>query len=246
MNSFTQRHEKLIELSGGIVEENKYVSQSAVVLKSYTKLSEEFLEIIKNMNISQEQEEYLQNAEFCGRITYLSFLDNQVSTPETFPKKMIELGHLSVFNDIEVSFLIAGVSIETMLEFVAHNEGKIARLTSSKTDAQNECLYNINLKEEKEFLSNLEKNKDKMKEILSNERINMLSSGTKAVSFTISMSLKDWHKTLIGRLSKNGVETEMLEVCEKIAKKLKEKYPILILDIEDYYVLNNAKKYHSD
>lgn len=55
---------------------------------------------------------------------------------------------------------------------------------------------------------------------------NILNLGNKAVSFTISMSIKDWHKTLIGRLSNHGVETEMLEILEKVAESLKYEYPI--------------------
>ena len=42
------------------------------------------------------------------------------------------------------------------------------------------------------------------------EVFNTLNLGNKAVSFTISMSIKDWHKVLIGRLSGSGVEDELI------------------------------------
>jgi len=54
----------------------------------------------------------------------------------------------------------------------------------------------------------------------------------KAVSLTMSMSLKDWHKTMIGRLSNEGVEIEVQEIFKKINIELRKEYPNLIKDAE--------------
>jgi adenylate kinase len=41
------------------------------------------------------------------------------------------------------SFVLAGISLETSLEFIAHHEASIARLTSSKTAAMNAPFYRV-------------------------------------------------------------------------------------------------------
>lgn len=51
--------------------------------------------------------------------------------------------HLSVFSSVVVTFLVAGISVETTLEFVAHHEGDVARITSSNTKAMNDCYYRV-------------------------------------------------------------------------------------------------------
>lgn len=57
------------------------------------------------------------------------------------------------------------------------------------------------------------------------------------------MSLKDWHKTFIGRLSHQEVEAEMLEILEDVADLLNVEYSFFFNSKEDYYAMNNAKKY---
>jgi hypothetical protein len=54
-----------------------------------------------------------------------------------------KLKHLSVYAGNDITFLIAGCSIETALEFIAHHESRVARLTSSKTRAMSDTLYSI-------------------------------------------------------------------------------------------------------
>jgi len=245
MTNHRKRHIKIIELSNGKVEDDKFVREAGVMITQVSEATPEYKELIKNMNINTDQASYSQCAEFNGRITYLSFLDEEISIKDEFTDKMTnQFGHLSVFNSTQVEILIAGTSVETALEFIAHNEASVARLTSSKTNAQNDPLYTIKYDEEKEFINKITELKDNLN-FDDNERSNMLNSGTKSVSFLINMSLKDWHKTLIGRLSKNGVETEMLEICEKIANLLKNRYPLVIKNVEEYYDMGNTKKYEN-
>lgn len=58
------------------------------------------------------------------------------------------------------------------------------------------------------------------------------------------MNIKDWHKTMIGRLSKHGVEYEMLEIMESILEILKNEYPLFFNTKEEYYAMNNNQKYN--
>lgn len=256
MNKFQRKHKQLIEKSGGIVNDI-FVEDVGVLMTKKPQVTKEALCLFEEMNIDRNRQEAEQHAEFNSRLTYLSF-KNEKSSSKEYNKKMIHtFGHRSVYNDEVITFLIAGCSIETMLEFIAHNEATIARLTSSKTNAQNETLYRIRSKGlSKEFV-NIQKEmvKTYLKQVaslsependLENEITNVLNLGNKAVSFTISMSIKDWHKTLIGRLSEHGVETEMLEILEKVTDKLKKEYPIFFNTKEEYYEMNNSKKYEEN
>lgn len=239
-------HIKLIEAAGGTVSEDLFVEKAGVIITKVSSITEEAKSLFDIMNIDTSNTDTEQHAEFNSRITYMSFKEEK-SDSRQFNKDMVEKHqHLSVYNDEYVTFLIAGVGVETSLEFIAHNEAKIARLTSSKTKSQDHPLYKVNQKNmdsQKELIKEQISLKEKYRDIIEDREIfNINTFGSKAVSFTITMSLKDWHKTLIGRLSNNGVELEMLEIMEVIAKMLKERYP-LINTVEEYYSMGNGEKY---
>lgn len=254
MNKYKKNHTLLIQEAGGIVEDNLFVTKVGVLLTKQSKVTSQAQQLFDKLNIDTNVNESEQHAEFNSRITYLSFKDEKTSSIEYNRKMIHEYGHRSVYNDEYVTFLIAGSSIETMLEFIAHNEATVARLTSSKTNAQNETLYRIqerNLTSDfilfqknmvKEYLSKLKEYQKPINEI-ENEICNILNLGNKAVSFTITMNIKDWHKTMIGRLSNHGVEYEMLEIMESILEILKKEYPLFFNTKEEYYAMNNNKKY---
>lgn len=253
MNKYQEIHKNLITSAGGLVEDI-FVNEVGVMLTKESKVSNEAQELFESLNIDMNEPETNQHAEFNSRLTYLSFRDKENSSKEYNEKMIKTYGHRSVYNDQYVTFLIAGSSVETMLEFIAHNEATVARLTSSKTNAQNETLYRIRneglssefIEVQKNMVKSYLENVRKLstpKNGLENEITNILNLGNKAVSFTITMSIKDWHKTLIGRLSNHGVETEMLEILEKVVCILKEKYPVFFNSEEEYYAMNNSKKY---
>ena len=249
MNKFQERHVKLIESAGGLVEDGLFVSKPGIMITKQSRITEEAKELFNLMNIDDNEDQASQHAEFNSRLTYLSFKDEKESSRQYNDDMINKYGHLSVYNDEYITFLVAGCSVETELEFIAHNEATVARLTSSKTNAQNEPLYSIqegNKEIQKEFIKEQIELKSRYKNLIEcKEVFNMMTFGTKAVSFTITMSLKDWHKTLIGRLSHHGVELEMVRIMEDIAKMLKTEYPYLIKDIQEYYEMGNSKKYES-
>lgn len=256
MNKFQKKHITLIENAGGKVD-GIFVEEVGVMLTKKSLVSNQALKLFEDLNIDIDRPSPEQHAEFNSRLTYLSFKDKQTSS-ENYNNKMIhEFGHRSVYNDEHVTFLIAGCSIETMLEFIAHNEATIARLTSSKTNAQNDTLYRIITKGVSQKFIEVQKNMvlsymtnvsvlSNPQNETENEITNILNLGNKAMSFTMCMSIKDWHKTLIGRLSVHGVETEMLDILEKIVDILKHEYPTFFNSKEGYYKLNNNKKYEEE
>lgn len=237
LNKYQEKHKLLIESAGGVVD-GVFVLKTGVMLTKKSQVTSEALELMNKLNIDDERPAFEQHAEFNSRITYLSFKDKKTSS-ENFNDMMInELEHRSVYNDEYVTFLIAGCSIETLSEFIAHGEAKISRLTGSKTKAQNNPLFKINTKglsnEFIEFQKKLVLDYQDFKKIYEDEAVlsndkhneifNLMTLGNKVSSFTITMSLKDWHKTFIGRLSSHGVELEVIDIMESIAKKLKHEY----------------------
>ena len=255
-NKFAKLHRELIESAHGIVDDI-FVLKTGVIITKKSQVTSEALALFEKMNIDTECSTHQQHAEFNSRITYLSFPEEKQDAAEYHEKLIKKYGHRSIYNDEYVTFLIAGCALETALEFTAHNEATIARLTSSKTNAQNTPLFKL-LGKDKSFhekqkkmiydylkykdASEEEERKGKQK----NEFWNILNFGNKVISFTITMSIKDWHKTLIGRLSQHGVESDMLKIMEEIAKQLKNAYPLFFNEITEYYQMGNQQKYEGD
>jgi len=243
----------MIVAAGGIVNDI-FVEKVGVMMTKKSMVTERAKDLFNLLNIDGSLSEAEQHSEFNSRLTYLSFKENKVSAKDYNDKMINEFGHRSVYNDEHITFLVAGCSIETVLEFVAQREGTVSRLTSSKTKAQNETLYRlrvegfsedfIDLQKSvvKDFLSKI-KNEYKKWSSAEEEVLNILNLGNKAGSFTISMSVKDWHKVFIGRFSYNGVESEMLEIITEIHAILYNEYPQFFCTKTDYFEMNNAKKY---
>jgi hypothetical protein len=235
--NYQEIHKKLIELAGGKVEDG-IVIEPGVTLIAKTSLTDEAKNIFEKMKVNSLPD-------FNSKITYLNFKDKNLE------EIVANLGHLSIYNDTYVTILIAGISVEAELELVAHNEFKIARLTSSRTKAQSEPLFVLpeafkNEKEKfKKYINDLiqlrkkyfnePQNKDEL------EAYNYVPY--KAVSLTMSGSIKDFHKTMIGRLSDYGVEIEVQNIFKKINEILRKEFPNIIKDVDYYYSLNNDSKY---
>ena len=142
LTPYQQKHKKLIEAAGGELDYNLVIKTGVMITKK-SRITPAAKTLFDTMNIDTERPEYEQHAEFNSRITYLSFKDKKGDS-SAFNERMIkEYEHRSVYNDEYVTFLIAGCALETELEFIAHNEATVARLTSSKTKAQDWPLFKL-------------------------------------------------------------------------------------------------------
>lgn len=236
-------HSKLIINSGGEITDI-FVIKPGIMITQKTTPTVDFEELSMCMNIDQSRPEYERHAEFNSRITYMSFKDEN-SSSEDYNKKMVEVhNHLSVYGDQYVSILMSGISIEASLEIISHNEASVSRLTSSKTIAQSNPLFVVNSAKQFEYIKKtIELRKDFLVNNL--EEDNMLFPCNKATSIIATMSVKNWHKTLIGRLSSVGVEQEVQEIMKRVCVLLKENYPLVIKSVDEYYLMNNGEKYKS-
>ena len=255
-NSYQQFHRQLIEQAGGQVEDI-FVLRTGVLMTKRSQITSAAAQLFETLHLDTTRADYEQHAEFNSRITYLSFPEEKQSAAAYHEKMIHQYGHRSIYNDEHVTFLIAGCAVETALEFIAHNEATIARLTSSKTKAQNAPLFKLLgndpafHEKQKQLIYNYIEAKEAApiahhQQAPNNEYWNLLHFGNKVVSFTITMSIKDWHKTLIGRLCYQGVETDLRPIMETIALQLKEAYPLFFDTVEAYYQLGNQEKYQQE
>ena len=254
-SSHLERLTRLVLAAGGEISEGRFVERPGIALLSLTTLSEQAPALFEAMHIDRGRPEYEQLAEFNSRITYLSYLDEAGGSAEDYNRRMVEEhGHLSVHSATVATFLVAGVSVETALELVAHHEGKVARLTSSRTRAMDRTLYRVQGGEaeraaQKALIEAVVAERDALlardpaPDLDGREWRNRLNLGAKATALTWTMSIKDFHKTFIGRLSPHGVEFEVREVCEAVCLALHGRFPLVIKPPAHYYAQGNAEKY---
>jgi hypothetical protein len=188
--------------------------------------------------------------------------------PETFSGRFVHSPTVKLLTyaecehpDTMAAFFVTGIPIETTLEFIAHKEASVSRLTSSKTRAMNDdmCMYrvfaNVHGKDESiEWQENLiMKNLDLREEIrrttknlhidLPNEEIfNMFNIGAKIGAFVYKMKLADYHKLFIGRTNFEGNESDVRDVVSKMNNILHNLYPNIIHPSDIYTKMTNFDK----
>lgn len=150
-------------------------------------------------------------------------------------------------DQIMLSFLIAGVSVETSLEFCAHKEARVARLTSSKTNAMSMPLFRVqgdSTAAQRMFIQQATRLRNRSLSIKqdSTELSNMLLPSTKCTALCYSMKLADFHKLFIGRVPEPGNEAEVRHVAARMADILHAVFPTYIRTSESYLGSTNSEK----
>lgn len=256
---YRQRMKGLILAAGGEIEDNLFVTKPGVKMIAETEFSRAenlwsiFSSLKCNSDIFNGQgTAYLGLAEFNAK---LADLNSKESNIHEFLETMAdEFGHLSVFQMTQVSFFIAGISMETSMELVAHSEAEIGRLTSSKTQAMLGPFYRIwGTPEEREIQKRLiiaaQVARFRVSQSFvfgkfdnSVEWYNINNLGSKATALTFTMKLKDFHKFFTGRLSRHGNEQEVQEVCRLMCETLHRCYPVVIQPPEHYEALGEPQQ----
>ncbi len=231
------RLKRILDWGGAEIQDGIFVTKPVVKIIKSTQLDRNFADLCTELNINSSIPDYLKSSEFNSRLTYLAFPNNPESVHDSFAyaNKMIhEYQHLSVYNDFYVSFLIAGISDETMKELLAHVEHRASRLTSSKTKAQDCTFYRIQGTKaqqqiQKQFIREFLHLRAQVNSSLPNttEFANMMNLPTKVCVLVYSMSLKDLRKMIAGRLPEFGNETEIREVAGLMQAQLLQNYPVV-------------------
>ena len=233
------RLKKLLIWGGAEIQDGIFIVKPAIKIIKSTSLNPDFKEVLSELNMCTTEPDYLVSGEFNGRLCYLSFPFNQETSTQSieYNNKMInQHKHLSVFNDYYVSFLIAGISDETMKELLAHVEHRASRLISSKTKAQDATFYRVQgtpeqMTQQKNFIKEFIELKSNLNLTpTSTEFTNMLNLSVKACALVYTMNLKDLKKMIAGRLPEFGNETEIREVATMMKSELAKHYPLLFVD----------------
>lgn len=133
-----------------------------------------------------------------------------------------------------VTFLIGGCSIEASLELIAHSEAKVARLTTSKTNAMNKPLYRIynelygvnqDTRFQKQLIEEVQQIRGEWNKLIPYEIFNTMNIGNKCTALTYSIKLKDLHKLFIGRSGVDGNESEVISLVKSMHVLVYSKYP---------------------
>lgn len=231
--SYRESHSKLIQYAGGIVENDLFVSKFGVKLITETKsvIPPDILDVFQIDKSSSESHNIL---ELNSKITFM----NCNKKDDNYVERLYnDLGHTSISSNFHVGFLVAGVTGETLLEFVS-SVANISRLTTSRTMANKDTLYLVEDEIDKLYvekfielrrnylISRSIKNKDPLDkdEIEKRNRFNLF---TKVLSFTISMSLDNW-KWYLDKKINSDYELEFKKVCIEIRDILIGKYSSFI------------------
>lgn len=150
-------------------------------------------------------------------------------------------------DQIMLSFLLSGVSVETSLEFCAHKEARVARLTSSKTNAMSMPLFRVqgdSTAAQRMYLQQAVSQRNRSLAIKHDpiELSNMLLPSAKCTALCYSMKLADFHKLFIGRIPEPGNETEVRHVAARMADALHAAFPSYIRPSTSYLSSTNNEK----
>ncbi len=245
---YTKRMVELIEVAGGTVENDLFVTRPGCLLIANTILTGAGKDLVERLHIL-DRPEYEQMAELNARLTYLSFRREGEPGDLYLHKLAREHQHLSVFSQATATFLLAGVSVETSMELIAHGEAKVARLTTSKTRAMDHPLFRLQgsaasqAAQRRQIQSALDAMVGSKPE--EREFANINNPGSKATALTYAMNLKDYHTLFIGRLPEAGNETEVREICYRMCQQLHAIYPLVIRHPDEYAAMGNGDKYGS-
>ena len=216
---------QLVTLSGGKVN-NRIVEKVGVsVLYDYKltaegkKIIEYFAQIRNDDFDGGKMTDFHRLVDFSARITYLTY--DKTSAVE-LRNKLNALGHLNVYDLNGVAILVAGCSLECILELVSNRLNRSCRLTSSKTKAAIETLYSKQIEPVwlEQFLALradfLEKTTNSL------ESSNLFNLSAKCGYVVISMGMRDWNFLLKARLRDQDLEEELREVLTEIQEQLKK------------------------
>lgn len=240
---------ELLRFAGATFHEERdvrFVTSPGVKLISTSQPTPEFACAMDPEHDDSDSDWSVRSGEFKARLCYMAFPETVSfgARDEDQAKSYVRAvclnrGHLSVWNAWYAEFLICGISVETMIELLAHTEAKTSRMTTSKTAAQLHPSYR---------LSGTEAQMGAMKEIvlrwvdtrkaegrrgLTMEQSNMLNPGIKCGALTFCMSLKDYARFLRGRTCVEGNETEVREVALEMLRQLNTSYPAIFSELAE-------------
>lgn len=224
-SNYIQIATELVQQAGGQVK-GRIVQQVGVTLMYDYGLTIEGRQLI-NFFAQKRQDNFDNNqmtdyhrlVDFAARITYLSYYQ---TTAKVLQQRLKNKGHFGVYETKEVAVLVAGCSLECILELVSNRLNRSCRLTSSKTKAAINTLYANTIDENwlEQFLVLREQYLQQTEAAL--EYQNQFNLSAKCGYAVISMGMRDWYFLLKSRLSDEGLEEEVRQVLMIIQAQLQK------------------------
>lgn len=216
---------QLVTLAGGKVNHRIVEKVGIAVLYDYnltsegTKIINHFAKIRKDDFDQGKMTDFHKLVDFSARITYLSY---DKTSAVDLRNKLKALGHLNVYDLNGIAVLVAGCSLECILELVSNRVNRSCRLTSSKTKAAIETLYSKQIDPLwlEQFLSLRASYLEQTEHSL--ETSNLFNLSAKCGYAVISMGMRDWNFLLNARLRDEALEEELREVLTEIREQLKK------------------------
>ncbi|CAA6802075.1 MAG: Unknown protein [uncultured Aureispira sp.] len=217
--------QQLVTLAGGKVKHRIVEKVGISILYDYhltaegTKIIAHFANL-RNDDFDQgKMTDFHKLVDFSARITYLSY---DKTSAVDLRNKLKALGHLNVYDLNGIAVLVAGCSLECILELVSNRVNRSCRLTSSKTKAAIETLYSKQIDPIwlEQFLA---LRADFLAQTTHNlESSNLFNLSAKCGYAVISMGMRDWNFLLNARLRDEGLEEELRAVLSEIKQQLKK------------------------
>jgi hypothetical protein len=185
-------------------------------------------------------------------------LDLQIAQPSFIERPEVVLAYPrdAVLGDstaedheyIRFGFNVSGVSLETILEFAAHQDIKYERMPNAAYRIQG---TNEQRQWQRAFIERFTELRAQVAGELSG--ITMSPSGryafetfdlgNRAYSFQFSRGLSEFHNLFIGRLAPSGNELEVQEVCRTMCERLHALFPETIQSVDYYRNIGNEQKF---
>lgn len=209
-----EKFKELVLLGGGNVN-GRVVTDVGVILLSETKTTDIGSQVLDIMNTNKGKFEL---AELNARLNYFLTSEKDESFIEDiiFNKK-----HMSVLGNVHLSFLVAGASVDTLLEFTS-SRAQMSRISTSVPKFMSDTLYS-GTEEDVEYINRfLELREEYKANGGDTETINKFNLESKCTIFTVDFSLGDWFYYLTK--IESYPEKEFVEVLKKIKVIIDEKY----------------------
>ncbi len=215
----------LVNRSGGHVHKgSKVVSKVGIMpvllggelTKTASRLFDEILQGYWGGGITTSLTDQEKFVDFSAKLTYMSFNNTE---PKPLLEKLVNLGHLNCFEYKPYAFLVAGCSLEAVLELVSNRYNRSCRMTSSNCIHATSTLYCPYIDED--FLDKFLALKEECGKVGCREENNMHNLSGKAGYLMISMEKGEWYSLITSRVRDNG-EKEVTDILLQIKRMLDE------------------------
>lgn len=148
-------------------------------------------------------------------------------------------------HSLPITFDLYGLAQETILEFVSHREATVEPMVGEWT---RKPLYRIQgtatqRNWQKQFINAFRELE--LPDLYSGSpyfSAELFELGSRASAIRLTMTIGDFHKLFIGRLSHHGNEQDVQALCRAMAGQLREHFFDQIRTVDEYYQMSNQRK----